>query len=292
MRRRSSSFPASDSTFNHTTFDLRDKTVLKLDRDKIDVLSVVTQAHAALRKGSGEWQMTDPFKARADFTGVDGIVSRINTLQMKSIATGDHSKLAEYGLDKPQATVQLGSGSSQATLLLGKSAGEGVVYAKDQSRPAVMTIDAQLVTDLTKEPGEYRQKDFVDARTFTSTRFEVLRGGQTFAFEKTKTKNKEGQEEEKWKQVAPTARDVDGAKVDKLLTVLTGIQATGFIDSTAKTGLDKPELSVTIKSDEGRREESTSLRASARMALGRGPASRRSQSTSPRSTTSSRRWRS
>jgi hypothetical protein len=245
-----------DSTFNRTTFDLRDKTVLKLDRDKIDVLSVVTPKRTLrFSKASGEWQMTDPFKARADFTGVDGIVSRINTLQMKSIATGDHSKLAEYELDKPQATVKLGSGSSQAALLIGKSAGEGVVYAKDQSRPVVMTIDAQVVTDLTKEPGEFRQKDFVDARTFTSTRFEVVRGGQTFAFEKTKTKNKEGQEEEKWKQVAPKARDVDAARVDKLLTILTGIQATSFIDSTAKTGLDKPELSVTIKSDEGRREE-------------------------------------
>jgi hypothetical protein len=245
-----------DATFNKKTFDLRDKTVLKLDRDKIDLFSVVTPTRTLrFTKPGGEWQMTEPIKARADFTGVDGLVSRLNTLQMKSIADGDHSKLAEYGLDKPQATIQLGSGSSQAALLIGKSAGEGVVYAKDQSRPTVMTIEEQVLKDLTKDVGEFRQKDLVDARTFTTTRFEVVRAGQTIAFEKTKTKNKEGQEEEKWKQVAPTAKDVDAAKVDQLLTALTGIQATGFADSTAKTGLDKPELTVTITSDGGKREE-------------------------------------
>ena len=60
--------------------------------------------------------------------------------------------LGEYGLDKPAATIQLGSGSSQATLLLGKSAGEGVVYAKDQSRPAIITIESTLADDVSKDP--------------------------------------------------------------------------------------------------------------------------------------------
>ena len=85
--------------------------------------------------------MTTPIKARADFTTVDGLVSRLNTLQTKSIVAPEPTALAEYGLDKPETTIQLGSGSSQATLLIGKAAGEGAVYAKDQSRPAVITID-------------------------------------------------------------------------------------------------------------------------------------------------------
>ncbi len=60
-------------------------------------------------------------------------------------------------------------------------------------------------------------------------------------FEKTKTKNKEGQDEEKWKQTAPTARDVDQTTVDNLLSAVTAARATSFVDSAAKTGLDKPE---------------------------------------------------
>jgi hypothetical protein len=249
-----------ESTFNKTTFDFRDKTVLKLDRDKIDKLAVTTPKRVLqFAKSNNEWQMTAPVKSRVDFSVVDGLVSRINTLQMKAIVAPEGGALAEYGLDKPEATVQLGSGSSQATLLIGKPGPEGTVHAKDESRPAVITIESALLADLTKEPGEYRQKDLFDARTFNATRLEILRAGQTAAFEKTKTKNKEGQDEEKWRQVAPTARDVDQTKVENLVSAVTGAQATGFVDTTAKTGLDKPELTVTIKSDEGKKEEKVAI---------------------------------
>src|SRR6185503_13026459 len=106
---------------------------------------------------------------------------------------------------------------------------------------------------------EYRQKDLFDARAFNTTRLDVVRAGQTTTFEKTKTKNKEGQEEEKWRQVAPTARDVDQTKVENLLSALTAARATSFVDSAAKPGLDKPELTATVKSDEGKREEKVTL---------------------------------
>ncbi len=249
-----------ESTFNKSTFDLRDKTALKFDRDKVDTMAIATPKRTlSFTKSNGEWQMTAPLHARADFTTVDGLVSRLNGLQMKTIVAPEAAKLAEYGLDTPEVSVELGTGSSKATLFLGKAAGEGAVNAKDASRPAVFTVDSSLVADLTKDPGDYRQKDLFDARAFNSTRVEVVRAGQTLTFEKTKTKNKEGQDEEKWRQTAPTARDVDQTKVDNLLSAMTAARANSFIDSAAKTGLDKPELVVTIKSDEGKREEKVSF---------------------------------
>ena len=249
-----------DATFNKTTFDLRDKTVLKLDRDKVDALAISSPKRTLqFAKADGEWKLTAPVKARADFTTVDGLVSRLNTLQAKSIAAADTVKPADTGLDKPETTIQLGSGSSQATLLIGKSAGDGVVYAKDQSKPTVFTIESALATDAMKDPGEYRQKDFFDGRAFNATRLEITRNGQTSVFEKTKTKNKEGQDEEKWKQTAPTARDVDQTTVDNLISAVTATRATGFVDSAAKTGLDKPELVVTLTSDAGKRVEKTAF---------------------------------
>jgi hypothetical protein len=245
-----------EGTFNKTTFDLRDKTVLKLERDKIDALTLTSGRQVVqFAKADNEWQMTGPVKARADFSTVDSLVSRLNTLQMKSLVATEAANLPEYGLDKPQATIQLGSGSSQATLAIGKSAGEGVVYARDQARPAVITIDASLVADATKEPGEYRQKDLFDARSFNSTRVEVVRGAETIAFEKTKTKDKDGKEEEKWRQVAPTAKDADQTKVDDLVAAVTSARATGFVETDAKTGLNKPELAITVTSDAGQRTE-------------------------------------
>ena len=246
-----------ESSFNKTTFDLREKAALKLDREKVDALEIAT-ADRQLRfaRTEGEWQMTAPVKGRTDFTAVESLVGRLGTAQMKSVAAPEAADLKPYGLDKPAATVRIGTGSSQAVLLLGaKAPEEGNVYAKDQSRPAVFTLESSLLDELKKDAGEFRQKDLFDARSFNTTRVEIARGGQTIAFEKTKVKDKDGKEEEKWKQVAPAAKDVDAAKVDALLTAITGARADTFQADASKTGLDKPELTVTLKFDDGKKEE-------------------------------------
>lgn len=243
-----------DSTFNHGTFELRDKSVLKLDREKIDTVEVTAGGRTTrVEKKNGEWQIAEPSLGRAEFGAVDGLVSRISSVQMKSIVP-DSSDLKKYGLDKPAVTVRLGSGSSQATLLIGGPAETGTVYAKDFSRPTVFTIESTLLEDLKKDGSEYRQKDLFDARSFNTTRLEIVRNGQTTVFEKTKVKDKDGKEQEKWRQTAPAARDVDAAKIEALISAATGARATGFVDSSAKTGLDKPELSLAFKYDEGKEE--------------------------------------
>ena len=60
---------------------------------------------------------------------------------------------------------------------------------------------------------------------------------------------------DKWKQVTPTAKTADCTKVDALLTALTNTRATSFVDDAPNTGLDKPELTVTIKYEDGQKQE-------------------------------------
>jgi hypothetical protein len=243
-----------DSTFNRGTFDLRDKSVLRIDREKVDGLEVNAGSRTLkFEKKNGEWQMTQPSAGRAEFSAVDGLVSRISSVQMKSIVP-DATDLKKYGLDKPSATVRLGSGSSQASLAIGGAGESGSVYAKDLSRPAVFTIESALADDLKKDASEYRQKDLFDARSFNTSRLDVVHNNQTSTFEKSKVKGTDGKEEEKWKQTAPTARDVDAAKIEALISAATVARASGFVDSTANTGLDKPELIVSFKYDEGKDE--------------------------------------
>lgn len=243
-----------DSTFNRSTFDLRDKSVLKVDREKVDSLEIATKDHTTrFEKKNGEWQIAQPASGRAEFSAVDGLISRVSSVQMKSIVP-DATDLKKYGLDKPAATVRLGSGSSQASLAIGSAAESGSVYAKDLSRPALFTIESSLADDLKKNASEYRQKDLFDARSFNTTRMEIVHNTQTTVFDKAKVKNKDGKEEEKWKQTAPAAKDVDAAKVEALISAATGARATGFVDSTANTGLDKPELVIAFKYDEGKDE--------------------------------------
>ncbi|MEP6914659.1 MAG: DUF4340 domain-containing protein [Acidobacteriota bacterium] len=249
-----------DSTFNRGTFDLRDKTVLKVDREKVDAIDITTPEHSLrVEKVNGEWQLKQPASGRAEFSAVDGLVSRIGSLQMKSEVAPEGGDLKKYGLEKPAATVHIRSGSSQATLVV-SAAQAGTAYARDLSRPAVFTIEPSLLDDLKKDPAEYRQKDLFDARSFNTTHLDIVRNGQSFTFEKSKVKDKDGKEQEKWRQLAPTAREVDAAKLEALISAATGARATGFVDSTAKTGLDKPELTIAMKYDEGKEERVTFAR--------------------------------
>ncbi len=250
-----------ESTFNRTTFDLRDKAMLKVDRDKLDALEFTAGDRGSrFVRPAGEWQIAAPVQARADFSAIEGLVSRLAGLQMKSIVDAPDPDAKKYGLDKPAATVKFGTGSSQATLVLGGTAAEGTIYARDLSRPAVFTVESSVLDELKKDPSDYRQKDLFDARSFNATRIEIVRAGQTHAFEKTKTKNKEGQEEEKWRQVSPQTRELDQSKFDALVSALTGIRATGFVEAPAAAkALATPELAVTIKFDEGKKEEKVTL---------------------------------
>ena len=250
-----------EGTFNKSTFDLRDKSVVKLDRDKLDALEFTAGDRSSrFVRPAGEWQIAAPVQARADFSAIEGLVSRLAGLQMKSLVDTPEADPKKYGLDKPAATVKFGSGSSQATVVLGGKAAEGTIYARDLSRPSIFTVESNVLDELKKDPSEYRQKDLFDARSFNATRIEIVRAGQTHTFEKTKTKNKEGQDEEKWRQVSPQTRELDQASFDALVSALTGIRATGFVDAAAAAkALAAPELAVTIKFDEGKKEEKVTL---------------------------------
>jgi hypothetical protein len=247
-----------ESTFNKKAFDLRDKSVVKVDRDKLDGLELSAGGRTIrFAKVNGEWQLAAPAGGRADSGAVEGLVGRLTSLQMKAIAADTEGPDAKkFGFDKPAATVRFGTGSSQATVALGATAEGGTVYAKDLSRPVVFTVESSILDDLKKDPSEYRQKDLFDARSFNSTRVELVRGGQTHAFEKTKVKNKEGQDEEKWRQVSPQTRELDQASFDSLLSAITAARATEFVDAASSAkALAAPEMTVTVKFDEGKKED-------------------------------------
>src|SRR4029453_6171001 len=64
-----------EATFNRGTFELRDKSVLKLDREKVDSLEVTAGGRTTrFQKQNTEWQLTQPAAGRAEFNAVDGLI--------------------------------------------------------------------------------------------------------------------------------------------------------------------------------------------------------------------------
>src|SRR4029453_18930586 len=94
-------------------------------------------------KEGSDWKITKPLQTKADFGSVEGLVGRLQSVQMKAIVADNPpaADLKKYGRDKPEATVNLSAGSTRATLLIGRKAEDNTIYARDASRPAVVTVE-------------------------------------------------------------------------------------------------------------------------------------------------------
>jgi hypothetical protein len=250
-----------DASFNRGTFDLRQKSVLRFERDKVDRLGVESSPGTAveLSRTSGEWKIDKPYQAPADYGTVEGLIGRVQSAQMKSIVAQDGGDPKAYGLDKPAAAVTIGLGSSQATLLFGKTAEAGTVYARDASRPMVFTVDASLLEDVKKPVDDLRRRDVFEFRAFNATAIQITRGKDALAFEKTAAQGKDAGE--KWRETKPAAKDVDPAAFDTFLTKLSNQRAQSFVAAgqKTKTGLESPVVVVVARFDDGRKEERVSF---------------------------------
>jgi hypothetical protein len=253
-----------EDSLNKTPFNLRDKTVLKIDRVGVDMLGLESQGSPALtfQRKDSEWRFTRPIDARADFSAVDNIVGKVAQAKMKALepppAGPEYTPadLKKFGLDKPQATATLGVGSTRATLVLGGKKDDTTIYARDLSRPTVFTVEASLLEDFKHKSADLRKKDVFDFRSFTAVGLDLTMGKDSATFAKVKEepekpKDEKGKEKEKdkakadepppapvekWKLTKPSAKDVDQSKVTDLLTTVSNLRADTFADKAATGG--------------------------------------------------------
>ena len=245
---------------DQSTFDLRDKLVLKFEHDKVNGIDMSADGKTTLQaaKQGMDWKLLKPFALPADYSSVDQLLGRLQSAAMKSIVTADATAadLKKYGFDKPSGTLSVSTDGGRSTLVIGGKTpgakGQNDYYVRDAARPVVMTIDGSFLDELKKSGNDYRRKDLFEFRGFNADRIEIARMSQTVAFEKVKA---QGSGADKWRRVSPNAGDVDGMKMETLLAKLENMRANSFVDSTAKTGLDKPAATVYAKFDDGKKEE-------------------------------------
>jgi hypothetical protein len=243
-----------ETTFDRTSFDLRDKSILQFERDKADRVEVVSKdVTLAFAKTESQWRIDKPVAARAEQLAVDGLVGRLKTSPMKSIVAPEPTpeQLKAFGFDKPTLTANVGVGSARATLTIGALvAGTETFYARDAARPMAFTVEKSLVDDLLKQAADYRPKDVFEFRAFMASRLEVVKDGTAMVF--TKATDKDGKET--WSQGEP-AKAVDNAKIDAALSAITGLQVASYVDAGTKTGADSPVLTLAATFGDPKKED-------------------------------------
>ncbi len=256
------------STFTETSlvrsaFDLRDKRVLRFERDKVDGLEIASSGSTfALTRAGSEWRLAAPGTARGDYGAIEGLLTRLSTTMMSGIEATDISALAKYGLDAPTATVVVKAGSATATLAVGTSA-DGKAFARDLARAMVFTIDAAFATELQKGAGEYRKKELFDVRAFSAQQIVLTRGADSITFQK-----KAGTGENAgdiWTASGPggaAAREVKAGLMEEAVTKLVGLRAATFVPSVPATGTT-PVMKVSTQFDDNKKDDVSFARAGA-----------------------------
>jgi hypothetical protein len=239
----------NESAINKTTFALRDKKILKIDRNAVEGLELTDGSNTFQFARTGmDWRIVKPIAARADYGQLEGAVERLATAQMQGLTSEADPDLKKYGLDKPTATITLTVGGKPTTLALGKTE-NAVVFAKDSTRSMIFTVAPTVKTDLFKELGDYRRKDLFDARSFTASKVEIRRGADTLAFEKKSQNGKDT-----WQKA--DGKTADTMKVEEFLSKLTALRAQSF-EATANPALKSPALVTTVTYDQNNTETVT-----------------------------------
>lgn len=265
-----------ENTFDKKPFDLRDKRILRFERDKVDSLEVAMgQTHIVLARDGSAWTVKQPLQARGDYGTIEGLLTRLSSAPMTKLVASAPKDLKPYGLAQPDEVLTIGAGSSKAELAIAKEQ-NGEIHAQDRTRNLVFTIDSTLATDLRKTLDDYRDKDLFEFRPFNTDHVKIVRGADTYDFQKIAAKDGAP---EKW-QMAKAASagastnaassagaaakdssagglakaDVEGAKVDDLLSKLVALRAQSFSGSADSTGLQEPALIVSVSYDGGKFE--------------------------------------
>jgi len=247
-----------ETNFNRTPFDLRDKKILKFDREKADSVTLVRDGKTmTLARTGSEWKVSGPVASRSDYSAIEGLLTRLSTSNMSKLLESDAKDLAKYGLDKPVMTITVGAGSAKTVLEVGKTE-DNQTYARDASRPLVFTVDTTLKDDFNKPFDDYRKKELFELRAFYVSRIRAVLdtpgGAKTYDFEKVKGEKPSDTESWRVTRVGGASHTVTARAMDDLLGKLVALKAESFVDAKTKTGLDKPALIVSASFDEGKFE--------------------------------------
>jgi len=223
------------SSLDKKVFDLRDKRAVTIPAGQLQRIEVQAKAkHFTLAKNpEGVWDLVLPPAVRADRFVVEGMVNRLENLQMQSVAAEDKKNTGKYGLGAPELTLKLGGPGVTQTLTLGKKEGERY-YAVNSALDPVFTLDSTSISEFQKDPSDLRAKDLFTFSAFEVKRLEIETPSGSRTFER--------QPQNKWKQTAPAAKDVPTDKVEALLSALRDLRAESFPkgEKLEEFGLTKP----------------------------------------------------
>lgn len=211
-------------TLNKDVKDLRDRGLVNFEIGVLPKFQVVQgDRRMELVQESGVWKLAAPVKGLADPDKVSGMLRKVRRLRVRDFASDVPKDIAGYGLDKPRCEIVLegAKGRPAQTLIFGKEAEKGAVFAMKKGAGTVVTVADDVMKDLMLPPQELRDRKVTHLAAGSIEEIQ-LRGGA-----KKLTLAKAG---DKWEIRAPEKKEADPAVAQRLLSALTELKITEFVE--------------------------------------------------------------
>ncbi|BCS31510.1 hypothetical protein TBR22_A07110 [Luteitalea sp. TBR-22] len=253
-----------EQSLDRTTFQLRNKAIVTMDREAVDHLAIIgAPGTIELKKQGDDWRLVQPLQARADAAEVSSLLTRLSSGQMQAIVAEQPATLDTYGLQPARTTVTaMAGGKTLAQVFVGSPSGDTAVHMKDAARPIVFTVEKGLADDLQRAAAAYRAKDVFAYRMFNLSRLVLMWGDDSRTFEKKKA-GTGATATETWVQVAPADTSVKAATIDDIASRLGTLRAEGWVEAVPAGAT--PVLSAVATFGSGTQERVAIVQANNRM---------------------------
>lgn len=209
------------------------KKVLPLKGDEVGALEIEATSHRVRFEREGEgatsrrWKLTSPMTAGADGAEVNRVLDAL--LGLEKQRTLDDFDAAELGLAKPRASVTFETATGKRVLRVGAElpSSDSMVVAVE-GETAAYVVASSISKDLERAPGDWRDRALFhgERSAIQSLRLTSELGASTLL-------GKRG--EEFWLE-SPLTDRADREGVDELVSAVTGLSATSFLDTAPAAG--------------------------------------------------------
>ena len=194
------------------------------------------------RKDDEKWFIfEDPKKFKADDKIISNMAETISQMKVEKVVSEDVKELAGFGLDNPEAEVNVKTPGKEYCILVGSESptGSGRYIRVDKDSRIILVNEKSVEGFLRKSASDLRDKRIVSLEKVDA--LEIERGDTRISITK-KGNNWEVDGDEKIR--------VDESKVQELLKGIEGLEVEKFVDDNpndlAQYGLDNPTIQIAI----------------------------------------------
>jgi Domain of unknown function (DUF4340) len=213
---------------------------LAIHRDALDL--------KADRGAGGRWHISVPVNVPANGAKIESAIAALSSIRVldgkKGFTADNVTDFAPYGLDKPDATIELTSSSqpdSPIVLHVGKKVPDQAdrVYVRRGDQDDVVCVSDRFLVEIPRDSIAFRSQHVTDIDPAAVTEIAIDAFKTTFRLERQGAG---------WVLKSPQAEKADSYNVQSLLNQLDGLQTSEFLNPARviRPDLDPPLMTLKV----------------------------------------------